>query len=127
MKVRLTAETIVSKIEVLVNEEAMRVKMHRNANVYLSSGMGVAHPTRPEIKPLCSQGERERKTENLMCVDRGAGFYRIGPLDTKSSGCTIVCLNQKCVPNQLGALQVILKSCLVFCRCTLPFGTDKQT
>ena len=40
---RLTAETIVKKIEVLVNEEAMRVKMHRNADVYLSSDMGVAH------------------------------------------------------------------------------------
>ena len=41
---RLTAETIVKKIEVLVNEEAMRVKMHRNADVYLSCDMGVAHP-----------------------------------------------------------------------------------
>ena len=53
---RLTAETIVKKIEVLVNEEAMRVKMHRNADVYLSSDMGVVQPmmTHHVVVPLLS-------------------------------------------------------------------------
>ena len=41
---KLTAETILKKIEVLVNEEASRVKMHRNADAYLSSDMAAPHP-----------------------------------------------------------------------------------
>ena len=40
----LTPETIIKKIEVLVNEESQRVKMHRNADVFLSADVGIAHP-----------------------------------------------------------------------------------
>lgn len=41
---KLTPETILKKIEVLVNEESLRVKMHRNADAYLSADPAQAHP-----------------------------------------------------------------------------------
>ncbi len=40
----MTTETIIKKLEVLVNEEEMCVKMHRNADVYWSSDMDVVYP-----------------------------------------------------------------------------------
>jgi hypothetical protein len=54
---RLTPETIIKKIEVLVNEEAQRVKMHRNADAYMSADMpmfahhAVAPPLFPNAPP----------------------------------------------------------------------------
>ena len=41
---RIAPETVIKKVEMLMNEEQSRVKLHRNADAFLAADVGMPHP-----------------------------------------------------------------------------------